>query len=43
MEVKGWWSVMLLVMNLVMKSKFCPADWKRCLLVPLYKMVTVRK
>ena len=41
----GEWlvEVMQQVMNLVIKSEFCPADWRRCLLVPLHKMVTVRK
>ena len=29
--------VMLQVMNLVLWSESCPADWKRSLLVPLYK------
>ena len=28
---------MLHVMNLVMQSESCPADWKRSLLVPLHK------
>ena len=29
--------VMLLMMNVVMKSDCCPLDWKRSLLVPLHK------
>ena len=28
--------VMLQVMNLVLRSESCPADWKRSLLVPLH-------
>ena len=28
---------MLQSMNLVMRSESCPADWKKSLLVPLYK------
>ena len=29
--------VMLLMMNIVMKSGCCPLDWKRSLLTPLHK------
>ena len=29
--------VMLLVMDLILRSESCPADWKRSLLVPLHK------
>ena len=35
--------VMLLVMNLVLWSESSPADWKRSLLVPVHRIVTVRK
>ena len=35
--------MMLQVMNLVMKSESCLSDWKRSLLVPLTRIVTVRK
>ena len=34
----GWLvEVMLLMMNMVMKSECCPLDWKTSLLVPLHK------
>ena len=33
----GMVEVMLQVMNLVLRSESCLADWKRCLLVPLHK------
>ena len=34
----GWLvEVMLLMMNMVMKSECCPLDWKRSLLAPLHK------
>ena len=34
----GWLvEVMLLMMNVVMKSECCPLDWKRSLLVSLHK------
>ena len=29
--------VILLMMNVVMKSEYCLLDWKRSLLVPLHK------
>ena len=29
--------VMLQLMNLVLRSESCPADWKKSLLVPLHK------
>ena len=36
-------AVMLQVMNLVMSSGSCLADWKRSLMVPLHKDGTMRK
>ena len=35
--------VMLHVMNLVLRCEFSLADWKRRLLEPLHKDVTIRK
>ena len=38
MKGGGWVvEVVLLMMNVVMKSECCPLDWKRSLLVPLHK------
>ena len=41
-----WWKVvevMLQVMNLVLRSEFCAADWRKNLVMPLLWMVTMRK
>ena len=35
--VEGWWMVMLLMMDMVMKSECCLLDLKRSLLVLLHK------
>ena len=38
-NIWGWTvvGVILLMMNVVMKSECCPLDWKSSLLVPLHK------